>query len=144
MSITAVRPYIQAQMQELGFSEHTDPFNDENIPSNIIDGAYHQQMLEIIGVEKNNVAQGVEVPVQVKAFFKGYRTPEEALEYSIVRSEEIVTQMLRAENFFNFTPAITGVFLDSLSFEPYDGESNDNIVVAVFTFRFKIWICIQE
>lgn len=144
MSLTAVRPYIQQVMTDLGFIEHDDPFNDGNIPSNILDGKYHQTMLEVVGVEKNNEAQGVEVPVLVKAFFKGYRTPVEALEHSIIRSEEIVVEMLKAENFFNFTPAITGVFLDSLGFEPYDQESNDNIIVAVLTFRFKVWICVQD
>jgi len=144
MSLTAVRPYVTARMTDLGFSEHTDPFNDQNIPSAIIDGAFHQAMLEISGVEKNNEAQGVEVPVQIKAFFKGFRTPEEALEQSIIRAEEVVVGMLRAENFFNFSPAITGVFLDSLAFEPYDTESNDNTIQVVFVFRFKVWICVQN
>jgi hypothetical protein len=44
----------------------------------------------------------------------------------------------------NFTPAITGVFLDSMSFEPYDEESNDNTIQVVFVFRFKVWICVQN
>jgi len=144
MSITAVRPYVTARMTELGYVEHTDPFNDQNIPSAIIDGAFHQAMLEISGVEKNNEAQGVEIPVRIKAFFKGYRTPEEALDQSIFKSEQIVVGMLKAENFFNFTPAITGVFLDSMSFEPYDEESNDNTIQVVFVFRFKVWICVQN
>jgi hypothetical protein len=143
MSIQAVRPYITEQLSALNLSEHTDPFNDENIPSNIIDGAFHQMLLPFSGVDKNNVSQGIEAPVQVKVFFKGYRTPEDALTQSIIKAEEIMVQVLKTENYFNYNPPITAVFLDSLEFAPYDEESNDNTMMVIFVFRFKLYVCIE-
>lgn len=143
MSLQAVRPYVSARMAGLGYAEHLDPFNDENIPSSLLDNGFHQIMLPISGADKTNSSQGLDVPVQVKAFFKGFRNPEEALTQSIIKAEEIISDLTFIKNYSSLTPPITGVFLDSLSFEPYDEGSNDNIIQAVFVFRFSVYICVE-
>jgi hypothetical protein len=143
MSLQAVRPYITERLSGLGYSEHVDPFNDENIPSTLLDNGFHQIMLDISGAERSQVAQGLDVPVQVKVFFKGFRSPDEALTQSIINAEEIISDVTMFGNYANYSPPITSVLLDSLSFEPYSLESNDNIVQAVFVFRFSVYICVE-
>ncbi|HNC40332.1 MAG TPA: hypothetical protein PK522_00960 [Nitrosomonas sp.] len=143
MSLQSVRPYITARLTALGYKEHVDPFNDENIPASLVDGAFHQLMLPISGVDRNSVAQGLDVPVQVKVLMTGYRNPEEALTQSIANAESIISDITLHSNYVNNAPPITGVFLDSLEFGPYSVESNDNIVQAVFVFRFKVYTCVE-
>lgn len=143
MSLQAVRPYITERLSGLGYSEHVDPFNDENIPSTLLDNGFHQIMLDISGADRSQVSQGLDVPVQVKVFFKGFRSPDEALTQSIINAEEIISDVTMFGNYVNYSPPITSVLLDSLSFEPYSLESNDNIVQAVFVFRFSVYICVE-
>lgn len=143
MSLQAVRPYITSALTGLGYSEHLDPFNDENIPSSLLDNGFHQSMQPISGADKTNSSQGLDVPVQVKVFFKGFRNPEEALTQSIIKAEEIIAEVTAYKNYAALTPPITSVFLDSLAFEPYDLESNDNVIQAVFVFRLVVYICVE-
>jgi len=143
MSLQAVRPYITERLSVLGYVEHVDPFNDENIPSSLLDNGFHQIMLDINGADRSQVSQGLDVPVQVKVFFKGFRSPDEALTQSIINAEEIISEVTLFGNYANYSPPITSVLLDSLSFEPYSLESNDNIVQAVFVFRFSVYICVE-
>ena len=143
MSLQAVRPYITARLSGLGYAEHVDPFNDENIPSSLLDNGFHQLILSINGTDKTNSSQGLDVSVQVKVFFKGFRNPEEALTQGIVSAEEIISDVTMFKNHQGLTPPITGVFLDSLNFEPYDENSNDNIIQAVFVFRFLVYTCVE-
>jgi hypothetical protein len=143
MSLQAIRPYITERLSSLGYVEHVDPFNDENIPATLLDNGFHQIILDISGADRTQVAQGLEVAVQVKCFFKGFRNPEEALTQSIINSEAIVSGVTLFGNYATYSPPITSVLLDSISFEPYSEESNDNIVQAVFVFRFVVYICVE-
>lgn len=143
MSLQAVRPYLSQRLSLLGYSEHVDPFNDENIPSTLLDNGFHQLMLGILGADKTNASQGLDVPVQVKVFFKGFRKPEEALTQSIIKAEEIIKSVTAYKNYASYDPPITAVFLDSLSFDPYDLGSNDNVIQAVFVFRFSVYTCVE-
>lgn len=143
MSLQAIRPYVTARLEGLGYAEHIDPFNDENIPSSLLDNGFHQLILSITGADKTNSSQGLDVSVQVKVFFKGFRNPEEALTQGIEKSEEIISEVTMFKNFQGLAKPITGVFLDSLNFEPYDEGSNDNIIQAVFVFRFLVYTCVE-
>jgi hypothetical protein len=143
MSLQAIRPYISARMAGLGYVEHTDPFNDENIPSSLLDNGFHQSFVSILGADKTNASQGVEATVEVKAFFKGFRNPEEALTQSIVQAEEIIADVSAFKNYSNNLDPILSVLLESLSFEPYSVESNDNIVQVTITFRIVVYICVE-
>lgn len=143
MSLQAIRPYITERIIGLGYTEHVDPFNDENIPSSLLDNGFHQMMLDINGTDRTQVSQGLDVAVQVKCFFKGFRNPEEALTQSIINAESIISDVTLFGNYSGYSPPITSVLLDSLTFEPYSLESNDNIVQAVFVFRFVVYICVE-
>lgn len=143
MSLQAIRPYLSARMAALGYVEHTDPFNDENIPASLLDNGFHQQFLQIIGIDKNNASQGIDVTVELKAFFKGFRNPDEALTQSIIQAEEIIADLTAFKNYANNADPILSVLLDSLSFEPYSIDSNDNIVQVTFNFRFVVYICVE-
>jgi len=83
------------------------------------------------------------VAVQVKCFFKGFRDPNEALTQSIINAESIISEVTLFGNYSTYSPPITSVLLDSVAFEPYSEESNDNIVQAVFVFRFIVYTCVE-
>jgi hypothetical protein len=143
MSLQAIRPYVSAKMSALGYSEHTDPFNDENIPSSLLDNGFHQRFTSILGVEKNQASQGIEAGIELKVFFKVFRTPEDALTQSIINAENIIEELSAFKNYVNNADPIMSVLLDSLSFDPYSNESNDNIVQVTINFRIVVFICVE-
>ena len=139
----AVRPYVTSRLNALNYTEHVDPFNDENIPATLLDGGFHQLILSIDGADKNQNSQGLDVSVQVKLFTKGYRDPAEALTQSIINAEAVIESVTLIGNYSNYSPPITSVLLDSLSFEPYSIDSNDNVVMTIFIFRFSVYTCVE-
>lgn len=143
MSLQAVRPYISAKMTGLGYVEHTDPFNDENIPASLLDNGFHQRFTSILGIDKNQASQGIEAGVELKAFFKGFRSPEDALTQSIIQAEDIISELSAFKNYANNVDPIMSVLLDSLSFEPYSDGSNDNIIQVTINLRFVVFICVE-
>jgi hypothetical protein len=143
MSLQAIRPYVSARMAGLGFVEHTDPFNDENIPSSLLDNGFHQSFVSILGIDKTQASQGLEASVQIRAFFKGFRNPEEALTSSIIKAEDIVSDVTAFKNYADNDEPIMAVLLDSMAFEPYSLESNDNIVQVTIVLRFIVNICVE-
>lgn len=142
MSLQAVRPYISDRMSGLGYVEHLDPFNSENIPASLLDGGFHQQFIGINGANKNNESQGLEVTAEVKCFFKGFRSPEDAVNQSVINAEYIIADLTKFENYSNLDPAINAVFIDSVSIDPYDNEGNDNIIQLTLVFRFVVYVCL--
>lgn len=143
MSIQAIRPYISSRMAGLGYVEHTDPFNDENIPASLLDHGFHQSFISLLGIDKTQASQGIEASCQIKVFFKGFRNPEEALTQSIVNAEDIIADLTAYKNYVDYADPIMSVLLDSLSFDPYSVESNDNIVQVTIILRFAVHICVE-
>lgn len=143
MSLQAVRPYISSRMIGLGFTEWEDPFNDQNIASNILDGAFHQVITTAENVGINNVSQAFDVSSEITVFFKGFREPKDAFTQSIIKSEEIVADLCNKKNHDASPLPITAVFIDSMRFEPYDVDSNDNVIKAVLLCRIRVYICVE-
>jgi hypothetical protein len=143
MSLTAPVPYAVRELEKLGFKEWEEPFDHENIPSNLIDRAFNIEVGPITGITKENVAQSVEMSLTVRTYFKGFRSPAKARDEAIVRCDEIISDMINPSNFRNFSPPITGVFFDTGAIEPLDNEQNDNVVIAVLSFIVRIYICVE-
>jgi hypothetical protein len=64
MSLTSVRPYFRTHCNALGFTEWMDGFNIENIPSTLIDMAYHIGPPQTTGISNNQGDQVTEAAVE--------------------------------------------------------------------------------
>lgn len=143
MSLTAPIQYAVKELTKLGYTEWEEPFDPENIPSSLMDKAFHVSMDPFNGFVKENVSQAIDVPVTVRCFFKGFRTPKDARDEAIAQCDEIIADMINATNFRSFSIPITGVQFDSGRIDPFENDQNDNVVVAVLTFVFRIYICVH-
>jgi hypothetical protein len=142
LSLTAVRPYFRARLNSLGFSEWKDPFGPNEIPSTIIDRAYHIEVGTIGGVGRNNLSQEVSFGINIRVYFKGFNYPEKALDDALLKSELIIKECMTVENWA--TTPIKGVELDSLELEPLDNELNDNVVFALVRFVARVNLCVES
>lgn len=135
MSLTAVRPYFRTHLDSLSFKEWTDAFNVENIPSNLIDGSYHLQMLQGTLEKHNMTALEINQPLTVRLFRKGFRDPASAVDQVLTDSENILNLVLKPSN--RLTGSLKNVSFSSLLIQE-SSDSNDNLVMLTLEFNVLV------
>lgn len=143
MSLVSIRPYFRDRLTQLGFTEWSEPFDAENIPSSLIDMAYHWQITDISGADRSNLDQQLDAEVEVRLFFKGFRDPSSTLDTAIKKSELIISDLIKPSNFQDVSPAIANVSIKNVRFDPFDNELNDNVVLVRMIFETRVFVCIE-
>lgn len=127
-----VRPYARARMQALGYSEWTDGFNVENIPSTILDGTFHVETGVSRGLKNTQDSQEIEQPFIVRLFLKGHRDPAATIEAASGIQNTVVYEFLRPAH------RLVGAELKNVRFDTSEieqlAESNDNSLIVRFDF----------
>ena len=134
MSVTLVRSYFRTHMNALGWKEHRDGFNYENIPANIFDGVYH---IESGDVRSDGVSQGdieLATSISVRLFLKGHRDPAGGIDRGISDGEKIIARMMSAAN--RLGAGIKNVLFQSMNVRAWH-SSNDNALVVTLDFEVK-------
>ena len=134
MSMSSVLPYFRTRMESLGYVEHRDAFDFENIPENILDKAYHLTLSPVDFIDANQTMHQISFPVVVRAFFKGYSNDDSTstLDDVIVETELIYADILSLANRLgidikNVTPG--GFVINPVS----DSNQNDLVLEMEFT-----------
>lgn len=139
MSFSAIKPYIETFMYEIGLrNQHEDAFNDDNIPSTILDDAWAVRFgtANYIGTAHETFA--FTYPVQLVVFKKGYRSPQEAVDSLHVMAEAILKAALSAPRRLN-QATIKNVLPSTVDIIPLNA-SNDNAAKLTLNFNFTIYL----
>jgi hypothetical protein len=142
MTLLSLKSYITNRLTDAGFTEWVDPFGDDNIPSSIIDMAFHQRppVANLTGAAHGTASYLAEV--QVKLYFKGYNNPDEAVKSAITKTELAISSL---SNQGNYDPqGLAEVTVPAFSIDPYVDEVNDNIVVSTVTISGRVVICLDN
>lgn len=140
MSWTLVRPYFNAIMESAGFDEWPDGFATDNIPSNILDRAFHVQIGPITGTGQNQSAQETESTVTIRMYFKGFRDPQSAIDTAIEQTETVMKECVKPSN-RTATPGIKNVVFNESNIDPIDA-SNDNAVVVTTSYSVRVILAV--
>lgn len=140
MSFTTIKPYFQARMQAVGggLKEWEDAFNIENIPSNVLDKAWH------IAFESSNyrgtahTCLTFSAPVKLSVCFKGYRNPQEAVDTAWVFADAIVKECCASIPRLN-QPSIKNVLPNTVNIRSL-AATNDNVAVLELGFVCEVKI----
>jgi hypothetical protein len=127
-------------MDGLGYHEHLDGFNSDNIPETVLDMAYHILVVSIDGGPINHTHQNTVSRVSVKVFIRGYRDVTEAIDSAILSLETIVKDVCKLSN---RTSDVFNVVFDSCDFNPLS-NTNDNSVMLDITFSVQVILGIEE
>lgn len=136
MGLAAVLPYFDSILEGLEFTKWEEPFAADNIPSSIIDRAYHLTAGPIDGIQNNQANQDAEMGVQVRIFLKGFAYPSDARDEGIFNGERVVIQAVKPEN-RTLTAGLLNVVFNSMALEPL-ADSNDNMIVIVLDFTARV------
>lgn len=127
MSIKLIRPYIRTRMNALGFKEHLDAFNVEDIPSTVLNKSYHigQGPVETRQIQMDY--SEVEMGITLKFFIKGFKDTSSGIDTAIAFTEDILESIIKPSN--RLSGNVKDVIFNSAIYEPL-AVSNDNAIIA--------------
>ena len=131
MSTTLIPELFRTQMDGLGYEEWDDALNVENIPSTIIDGAYH---VEIPSGEMTVINQHVlneASTVNLRVFKKGFANTLTMRDEMLAERQTILCDILSPA--VRLSSGIKNIVADSWSITPLS-DSNDNSAILEINF----------
>jgi len=136
MSLAQVRPIFRQALNELGFVEHRDFLNFQNISSTLTNKSYHIETVSIQGQPADHQSvYDYSYNLVIRIFRHAYNDPVGTLEEMEQDVTEISCALLKA------SVRISGVLLDivpgNINYLPIDA-SNDNYIVAELPFTARI------
>lgn len=121
-------PYVRSKLDLMGYMEHVDEYDDDNIAATIIDRSYKITPGSLSSSRSNHSDFEWTFPVTVDLWFRGFNKPSDALDYAIERVESFLDNTLDLGDRFNVA-GLREIYSTSIDFKPLS-ESNDCIIQA--------------
>lgn len=140
MSWTTIIPYFRTRLDAQGLREWEEPFDSTNIPSTLIDGAYHLEFGDFTGESLNQNDQETLVELTCRIFKKGYANPKTARDEAVALGEDICEDVLNPQN--RLSQAFKNIRFDNMQISALS-EQNDNALVIemLFSIRSILAVC---
>jgi len=123
--------YARDRMDGLGYDEHPDALNFENIPSTDFDTTYHVELLPFVRQDEDLTSVTIGCPMVVRVFQKLLRETNEHRDEVVVIADTIADDFIAAQN--RLGTDIKTVQFDRMNIEQL-ADSNDNAVILVMEF----------
>jgi len=141
MGLSSIKTWFQDRFDTLGFEEHVNGINTDDIGDIDLDRVYHIRPLTVGGGTINHTDQRTESDVEVKVFFKGGRNASEAVDSAIFEVEQIIKECCNIKN--RTSSGLLNVVFQRVDIEPRSID-NDNSVLLTFTFTVIVLIGVEE
>jgi len=137
MSTSKIRPFINKHMNDLGYTEHLENFDYEDIGSTKIEKTFQVEYNKISLDKQNSEVLDVDVDLTLRFFTKSYKNAPESMAKCLLTLESILARLIDPKNIMgNFK----SVELNGFTPVPM-GETNDNIIRGELDLFFKIVLC---
>ena len=148
MAFVDIKPYFRTVLIDSGFDaskEHGEGFDLENIPSTLIDRAFHILVSSsITGIRQNQADQELAASVTLKIFFHGFRSEEQGIEDALTAGELILSTACNAKRRVSSSSSgIKNVTFTNLEAVPLS-DLNDNIVQLSMSFSINYILGLRE
>jgi hypothetical protein len=134
MTLGSVRAQFRQAVAALGFTEHDDGFNFNNIPSTLLDGSFHVELGVITTGPANQAHHTLRYPVTVRVFFKGYRDPNDQIDQALDQAQTILESVLSFDQRLAQDLNRKDIRPLSVSVNPL-ANSNDNAMILELEFE---------
>lgn len=141
MSLASVKPYFRTRLESLGYVEHKDAFNVENIAKTALAKAYHVEMRDAQGVRSNQDSLDIEVPLTVRVFIPPRKDAMAGVDLGIAAADTVIADTCSALNRLTQS-GIKNVLFQALALEPL-AQSNDNGVIVRLDFTVLVILSIR-
>jgi len=130
-SFSGVLQYVRERMQSLGYEEHPDAFNFDNIPSTDFDTMYHCEYLPSVPRTSDHSSIEITCPFRLRLPFHLNRDTGVKRDDVIESADLVVNDFIAAEN--RLGTGIKNIEFDIMDIETI-ADSNDNAVRLILEF----------
>ncbi len=130
--ISDVLKYARTRLAALGYVEHQDGFNYENVPRTNLDSRFHVVLGQVNGTKVNQDNQEIEANFMVRVFKSPGRNTPAIVDSSVVVADTIIMDFLKASNRLGQS-GLKNIGFNTMTIEPLN-DSNDNGVIISISF----------
>lgn len=130
MSFSLAIPYIKEKMALLGYVEHDDEFDLENIPSTKIDKTYSLQVESISASPASHIDFEWSMPMYLFVFLNGYSKPSEAMIDALDKASTITDEIFEVTDRY-YASGIRSFKPLSLDFKKYAEDADHIIMIKI-------------
>jgi hypothetical protein len=124
-----IKPYFRSVLSDLGYKEHKDTFDYENIKSKELHKAFFVEANSFDGAVLNqDGCLEISGSVLVRAFVKGKNNPYDALNTATAYGQAIVLKCLETNN---RTTNLKNVLFNSMEITPLSESNNDDLIINI-------------
>lgn len=138
MALSSVRTLFRQRLEGLGYREHRDAFNFENIGANILDDSFHLETGSVASFAANQLAHDFEYGITVRIFKRGYSDPATLLDEIDQIAQDVYSDILAPG--IRLGTEIKDIVPNSYQPLPYDA-SNDNSIILEMSFTARVLLC---
>ena len=136
--LSSVRPLFRTQLEGLGYEEHRDAFNFDNIGDSIINDSFHLETTSISSLPANQIAHDFAYNITLRVFKRGYNDPATLLDEIDQVAQDIYGALL--DPAIRLGTDIKDIVPDGYQPLPY-APSNDNTMILEMNFTAKLLVC---
>lgn len=138
MSIVDVRPFFRSRLEGLGFIEHDDAFDLDNVASTLLDDSFHIESGTIQGSGANQLNHDFDYAVTITLFKRGFSNPVEA--------DDAIDQLIRDIHADILEPSVrlgTSIkdVVPGANNRSSLSDSNDNSIILKMEFTARVIDC---
>lgn len=138
MSIASVRPFFRTRLEGLGYTEHTDAIDFQNIPSTVLEDSFQLETNAISGEPANQINHDFDYSVVLRVFKRGFVDPVEAYDAVDEDIETILADLLSpAVRLGTSIKDIVPLTINKLPLS----VSDDNDIILEFNFNVILIMC---
>lgn len=121
-------PYLRSQLDGLGYVEHDDEFDQDNVAATVVDKTYMITPRGLTSSRSSHTSYEWTFPVVVTLWFSGYRKPSDAVDGALESVEKLLDNVLDIGSRYS-QDGLSDIYPTTIDFEPID-SSNDCIIQA--------------
>lgn len=141
MALSAVRTLFRERLEGLGFTEHDQPFQPNQIGETIIDDSFHMETGTISSSFANQIVHSFDFPIIIRVYKRGFVDLLTAYDDIHQTADDIYNDLLHPD--IRIGTDIKDIVPDTMDIVPVDA-SNDNILVLELVFTARLELCYKD
>lgn len=138
MSLASVRTLFRERLEGLGFEEHNQPFQPDQVGETIVDGSFHMQTGTISSSFANQAVHSFDFPITVTIYKRGFIDLLTAYDEIHETADTVLADLL--DQTVRIGDPVKDIVPNTVDILPID-ESNDNIMKLELVFTARLELC---
>ena len=142
MSLAAIRPFFRERLEALGYEEHDQPFEPNEIGANIVDGSFHLEVGVVSSFAANQRDHEFSFPITIRVYRTEYSCLNEGYDAIFGEADTVLDGLLVPSVRLN-SGLLRDIVPNSVQVRALD-STNDNVIVLELAFTARLLLCFED